>query len=160
MSKKSLLNKFVERGAELQFSFNISEVSAFRYEPLTNDALFHLPLIAICVLTVAKDQDSKVSAGQMGRLVGLLIENTISGFKGSSQLLGWSSTLRYRTAEAISFLEQVKLIEVSKDRKITITEDGNKFLLNVRREESELGVAVRALIRRAPELELQSEKLI
>lgn len=158
--KKSLLDQFVDSGRKLDFNFNFSRFNNFRYEPLKNDALFHLPLICICVLVISKEWTGQVLAGQMGRLVGILIENTIPGFKGSSQTLSWSTTLRYRAAEATSFLEQLKFISVSKDHRIEVSDAGNKFLLGIRREDSDLGLTLRALLRNASDIQKKSEGLL
>lgn len=143
----SLLNKFYELSKETSFQFTFSKDVKINYEPLTNDALFHIPLISISVLVLVKNSSKEISAGEIGRLVGLLLEETISGFKGSSQILGWSSTLRQRTAEAIAFLEQIKLIEVSESHQLSITEDGNRFVLELRKENTDLGQAVRGFFR-------------
>ena len=143
----SLLNKFYEMSKETSFQFAFSSDLKINYEPLTNDALFHIPLISISVLVLVKSSSKEISAGEIGRLVGLILEETIPGFKGSSQILGWSSTLRQRTAEAIAFLEQIKLISVTELHQLSITEDGNRFVLELRKENTDLGQAVRGFFR-------------
>lgn len=143
----SLLEKFRDLSKDTSFQFAISKDVKVNYEPLTNDALFHIPLISISVLVLIKNSKFLVDTGEVGRMVGLLLEETISGFKGSSQILGWSSTLRQRTAEAVAFLEEYRLLTVSESRQLSITDEGNKFILGLKNENTDLGQAVRGFFR-------------
>ncbi len=54
---------------------------------LSNEALFHLPLLAITILLLAKDR-RKPRVDEIGQLVGECFERTFTRFKGSSQHLG------------------------------------------------------------------------
>jgi hypothetical protein len=54
---------------------------------LSNEALFHLPLLAITVLLLAKTK-RKPRIDELGQLVGECFERTFVGFQGSSQHLG------------------------------------------------------------------------
>jgi len=78
---------------------------------LSNEAMFHLPLIAITILMMAKGH-VKPAVDEIGQLVGDCYERTFSGFRGSAQHLGWSASLRVRTVQALAFLEQANLVEV------------------------------------------------
>ncbi len=142
-NKDSLISQFLVESKKTDFKFSFSEKIKVNYEPLTNDALFHIPLISVAVLVLAKEAKEGVNTGEIGRLVGVIIEETIPGFKSSSQYLGWSSTLRHRTAEAVAFLEQFSFILVSAERVISVTAEGSKFVLNLRKEQSDIGQAVR-----------------
>lgn len=95
---------------------------------LGNDALFQLPLIALVILVLAKDR-RKPRVPELGQFVGETLEGSMLGFKGSSQQLGWSATMRIRTVTALNFLDYVGLISVENDRgKISITELGKKVV--------------------------------
>ncbi len=71
------------------------------------------------------------------------------GFKGSSQLLGWSANLRIRTVTALNFLESVCLIIIDeRNNKLNITKLGKKVIDEVFIYESDLSYNL-ALIDRA-----------
>lgn len=96
---------------------------------LGNDALFQLPLIALVILVLAKDK-RKPKVSELGQFVGETLEGSMPGFKGSSQQLGWSATLRIRTVTALNFLDYVGLVSIENDRgRITITELGKKVII-------------------------------
>lgn len=120
-----------------------AEISLNSYEPekthlLNNEALFQLPLISLIILLLAKDR-RKPRIPEIGQLVGESIEESMSGFKGSAQHVGWSANLRVRTVKAVSFLEQTNLISVSNRKgKIAITELGKKVIERAMRSEDSL----------------------
>lgn len=62
---------------------------------LDNEALFHLPLLAMTILLLSKSK-KKPKSDELGQLVGECFERAFVGFKGSSQHLGWSANLRMR----------------------------------------------------------------
>lgn len=113
-----------ESGAEIHFDNHEANKSHF----LNNEALFQLPLISLIILLMAKDR-RKPRVSEIGQLVGESIEESMSGFKGSAQHVGWSANLRVRTVKAISFLEHSLLIEIPNNKgKIKITELGKKVI--------------------------------
>lgn len=121
-------SEFFERvraeGLEVEFDHRAPATAA----RLSNEALFHLPLIAITVLMIAKGH-IKPSVEELGQLVGDCFERTFSGFRGSAQHLGWSASLRVRTVQALAFLEQAELVEIqSPDAKVVATTLGRKVL--------------------------------
>ena len=116
--------EFFERirmeGIEIDFDYR-SEAPPAR---LSNEAMFHLPLIAIAILMMAKGQ-VKPSVDGIGQLVGDCYEQSFPGFRGSAQHLGWSAALRVRTVQALTFLEQACLVEIeSVTKKIEVTSLG------------------------------------
>lgn len=95
---------------------------------LSNEALFHLPFLAITILVLAKDR-RKPPVDEIGQLVGECLERSFPGFKGSSQHLGWSANLRMRTVRALTFLETAELIDIGKHkRRIGISECGKRVI--------------------------------
>lgn len=116
--------EFFERirmeGIEIDFDYR-SEAPPAR---LSNEAMFHLPLIAIAILMMAKGH-VKPSVDGIGQLVGDCYEHSFPGFRGSAQHLGWSAALRVRTVQALTFLEQACLVEIeSVTKKIEATSLG------------------------------------
>lgn len=113
---------------------------------LSNEALFHLPLLALTILVLAKGR-RKPRVNHLGQLVGECFERTFAGFKGSSQHVGWSANLRVRTVRALTFLEAASLVEVSGDLVIA-TEAGREVVNTLfKNEESDLNFTVRTLER-------------
>jgi hypothetical protein len=95
---------------------------------LSNEAMFHLPLIAITILMMSKGH-SKPRVDEIGQLVGDCFERTFSGFRGSAQHLGWSASLRVRTVQALAFLEQAGLVEIGAPaKKISATTLGRSVI--------------------------------
>ena len=88
---------------------------------LSNEAMFHLPLIAITILAIAKGQTKPV-VDEIGQLVGDCFERVFPIFRGSAQHLGWSASLRVRTVQALSFLETARLVEIDEQgRRLSTT---------------------------------------
>lgn len=99
-----------------------------RRTELGNDALFQLPLIALVILVLAKDR-RKPKVSEIGQFVGETLEASMPGFRGSSQQLGWSATLRIRTVTALHFLDYAGLVTVQNDRgRVAITDLGKKVV--------------------------------
>ena len=95
---------------------------------LDNEALFQLPLICLIILLMAKDR-RKPKIPELGQLVGESLEQSIPGFKGSAQHVGWSANLRVRTIKAMTFLENSGLVEIpNRKGKLEITKLGKKVI--------------------------------
>ena len=83
MKYETFFNEIKEKGIEVRFD-NFDQSSTPR---LSNEALFHLPLLAATILMFAKDR-RKPKIDELGQIVGECFERTFTGFKGSSQQLG------------------------------------------------------------------------
>lgn len=95
---------------------------------LSNEAMFHLPLIAIAILMMSKGH-VKPSVDEIGQLVGDCYEQSFPGFRGSAQHLGWSASLRVRTVQALAFLEQARLVGIDpRSNKIASTQLGKEVV--------------------------------
>lgn len=114
--------------------------------PAKADALFHLPLLALSILVIAKVD--VLTTEQVGRRVAQLL---IEHFKDLHDVttLEWSITLRRRCAEALTFLETAKLIEVTglDVRLIEPSPLGKETLARGLRNESDVGLLARGLVR-------------
>lgn len=104
---------------------------------LSNEALFHIPLLAAFVLTLAC-LSRKPRTAEIGQMVGECIERTFTNFKGSSQRLGWSANLRIRTVAALGFLESASLVTVADKGIISATELGRKAIKSAFDEDDDL----------------------
>jgi len=143
MDYKSFFKAVRKNNVELRFD-NPREVHPAR---LSNEALFHLPLLAITILLLAKDR-RKPRVDEIGQLIGKCFERTFTGFKGSSQHLGWSANLQVRTVRALTFLETTGLVEVDKTKdRILISRKGRPVIDRALQQDSDLSYALRALER-------------
>ncbi|MEM9387215.1 MAG: hypothetical protein AAGA68_19290 [Pseudomonadota bacterium] len=114
---------------------------------LSNEALFHLPLLAIAILVLAKDR-RKPPIDEIGQLVGECLERSFPGFKGSSQHLGWSANLRMRTVRALTFLETAQLVSVDQSkRRIGISNAGKAVINRALALDSDLAYTLRLIER-------------
>jgi hypothetical protein len=114
---------------------------------LSNEALFHLPLLAMIILVLAKGH-KKPRASELGQLVGDCIERTLAGFKGSAQHVGWSANLRIRTIRALSFLEVAGLVTVEPDSSsITVTTLGRRVIVVATKEDGNLSSTLASIER-------------
>lgn len=129
------------RGDNLELRFDNPEES--RTQRLSNEALFHLPLLAITILMLSKDR-RKPKVDRIGQLVGECFERTFPGFKGSSQHLGWSANLRMRTVRALTFLETAELVEIDQQKnRIMCTKLGRRVVEAALKDDSDLSVTLR-----------------
>lgn len=137
--------KFFERvrneGIELRFD----NKRVFEGVLLSNEALFHLPLLALTLLMLSKGR-RKPSSQQIGQLVGECLEKSLVGFKGSAQHVGWSANLRVRTVRALNFLEIANLAKVDEIKGIIeATSLGHKVINTVLEKESGLSYTLRVI---------------
>lgn len=111
-----------------------------RRDALQNESLFHMPLIALSILSLAKGR-SKPKADEIGKLIGQCFEHSLATFSGSSQELGWSANLRIRTVKALTFLESTNLIIINKNTsRLEATPAGKKIVDGAIESEGELCV--------------------
>lgn len=120
-------DEFFTSLAKKNIKIVVTESKYNQSKGLDNEALFQLPLIAMIILLISKNR-RKADISDIGSLVGTLIEETMKGFKTSSQNLGWSANLRIRTVTALNFLEAVQLITINVHNKLCITELGKKVI--------------------------------
>lgn len=124
---------------------------------LSNEALFHLPLIAMTILLLSKTR-SKPKSDELGQLIGECFERAFKGFKGSSQYLGWSANLRMRTVKALTFLETANLVEVdTQDSKIKVTDSGKKVIYKAMDDETDLGYNLQVIERKYRDIRVEKQ---
>ena len=115
--------------------------------PPRTDALFHIPLLSLAIMVVARHHEFRVATS--GNEVANLLTEHFSELREVHRTLSSSFTLRRRCAEALVFLEFFGLIGVSStdDRSVSLTQKGKEFINRGRREDrSDTGILVRGLI--------------
>jgi hypothetical protein len=116
-----------------------------RRAPEAIDALFHLPLLALAIMVIARR--TPFSTTLLGRRVTSLLVEHFTALRQSSHGLETSITLRRRCADALAFLEAAGLTAVSQDRQriVTLTQEGKSHLDRAARDATDLGLFVRQL---------------
>lgn len=136
------LRDFFSRARDIDLQLQLDSQQVAPPTRLSNEAMFHLPLIAITILMISKGHVKPTVEG-IGQTVGDCFERTFAGFRGSAQHLGWSASLRVRTVQALSFLESAKLVEVNAlTRKIAATSLGRSVVERAVSVEGELAASL------------------
>ncbi|HAU0839799.1 TPA: hypothetical protein ACT9A3_002998 [Legionella pneumophila] len=158
MSDK-LISEFLISSESSNFNFKLTPRSEIKYSPLENDALFHLPFLAMAILAICKNRKYQPETGSIGEIMGIVFERTFVAFKSSKQMLSWSANLRARIVKAIIFLETAQLANVS-DKHIISTQIGKRLINKVFVESTPLGLAIRGIERNYRDLmeEIQMRK--
>ncbi|OOG13733.1 hypothetical protein [Pseudomonas sp. C9] len=122
------LREVLEKASSESLYIQAENIPVARRDAFQNESLFHLPLIAMAILMLAKGR-TKPKAEEIGQLIGECFEQALAGFKGSSQGLGWSANLRIRTVKALTFLEVSGFIKKDLSTgKLEATESGKKLI--------------------------------
>ena len=143
MNYEGLFRQVREHGIELSFDHPHQAPPS----GLSNEALFHLPLLAVTILMLSKGK-RKPRVDELGQIVGECFERTFVGFKGSSQHLGWSANLRVRTVRALTFLETAGLISTdTANNTISATPRGRDVIDTALDSETDLSFTLRVIER-------------
>ncbi len=136
---------FFDKVRDGSINFNFDNETPSHGGMLNNEALFHLPLLALTILLLSKGR-RKPKLQQIGQLVGECLEKSLLGFKGSAQHIGWSANLRVRTVKALSFLEISSLVKVNNIKGIIeSTELGNKVINTLFEKNTDLSYTLRVI---------------
>src|SRR5690349_577812 len=109
------LELFAERAGSMRLRLPAGEAyaRAATEAPETVDALFHLPLLALAIMTIARRE--KFPTVNLGRRVAVLLVEHFSALRNSAHAMDTSLTLRRRCVSALVLLEIVGLVTVSRD---------------------------------------------
>jgi hypothetical protein len=140
------VDEFLESvsAADLQLSTANVDAPPVR-APETIDALFHLPLLALAVMIIARQMPFRTVF--LGRSVAMLLIEHFAALRHSPHGLETSLTLRRRCADVLAFLEAAGLATVSQDqeRMVTLTLAGKNHIDRRGRDASDLGLLIRQL---------------
>lgn len=136
---------FFDQAAKPDIRLDLPPELSITAHSLSNEALFQLPLLAMTILAITKGS-AKPLLPEIGQLVGECLERTVTGFKGSSQDIGWSGNLRIRTIKALTFLEATNQIAVDKrTRRISATELGKMVYQSAIGGDSPLAMSMKTI---------------
>jgi hypothetical protein len=130
--------------ADIRFPLPTGRIPDTR-APEDVDALFHLPLLALAIMTAARHRPFRTVA--LGQTVARLLVERFTALRDTPRTLERSVTMRRRSVDALVFLEATGLVSVSldDDREITLTEDGKTRLDRARRTMGDMGLLLRQL---------------
>jgi hypothetical protein len=148
--------EFFDEASRLSVALNDDSSKGTHAVALSNEALFQIPLLAMTILAFAKGQ-KKPHLSQVGQLVGECLERSITGFKGSTQGIGWSANLRIRTVRALTFLEVSGLVSLSRTKLISTTDQGKKLIDEAFRLDGRLSIALKTIERAYQNISSESQ---
>lgn len=117
----------------VNFEFNVGKSAS----QLSNEAIFHLPLLAFAILSLAVCQ-RPIRTKEVGQIIGECFERVFKSFKGSARFLGWSTNLRVRTVAALALLEHVELVTVDEKSMVKSTDQGRIIIKAVEKSDLDL----------------------
>lgn len=139
------VDSFLQRVSEHNIHLPAASESTTGSAPECIDALFHLPLLALAILVIARRKPFRTTV--LGWEVSRLLTERFAALKKAPHALEASLALRRRCADALAFLEAAGLVLVSQDhlRTVTLSVDGKAHLDHATRESTDLGLLVRQL---------------
>lgn len=119
--------------------------TASRRAPETIDALFHLPLLALATMILARRTPFRTAV--LGSKVAMLLVEHFAALRRSPHGMETSLTLRRRCADALAFLEAAGLVTISDDRQrtVSLTLVGKTHIDHALHDTTDLGLLVRQL---------------
>jgi hypothetical protein len=139
------IDAFLERISERNLSLPATREGTTGRAPEKVDALFHLPLLALAEMVIARRKPFRTTV--MGSEVASLLTEHFTALGHTPHALETSLTLRRRCADALAFLEAAGLVVVSPDRlrTVTLSSAGKSNLDRATRDATDLGLLVRQL---------------
>lgn len=133
-----------DAGVQLQVDVNALEAT----RTAMTDALFHLPLLALCIVVVAGDRRRTPTSQVTALSAGVLCQH-FAGLRRATRRLDWSVALRTRCADALAFLEVAGLGRAvgREERIFELTPAGREFLRGALSDSGSIGPLARGLLR-------------
>lgn len=143
------LDEFAAEARKAGVHLTVNAEHLDRVARLGTDGLFHIPLLALCMLIVAREKKGAFATADLAAWVGATLGQHFSGIHAARRKLEWSLPHRRRCADALVFLENVQLVVVQEApyRCVRCTAAGLEFIRKVLQSSDEIGVFCRGLIR-------------
>jgi hypothetical protein len=126
-----------------------------------DEGLYHIPLVSICALIIARNKTGSLQTADIALWVGATLARHFAKSNEIYRRNEWSFEYRRRCADAIIFLENVGLVQVIEpNREISCTDAGKVFLRDVGRQTNDIGVLARELTRAFTAAEQQGLTLL
>jgi hypothetical protein len=149
------------RGANIQLRVSTEHLD--RAARLSADGMFHIPLVALCMLVVAQSQRGTLATSDLAAAwTGATLGRHFSNIQAAHRRLEWSLAHRRRCAEALVFLENVGLVTVNgpSNRQVKCEARGTAMLSDLVRRGDEAGLLVSGLRRAYVAVELHGLDLL
>jgi hypothetical protein len=116
---------------------------------LSAEGIFHIPLLALCMLVVAQARRGTLETSDLAAWTGATLGRHFSNIQAAHRRLEWSLAHRRRCAEALVFLENVGLVAVrgTSIRRVKCEAGGTAMLGDLVRRGGEAGLLVGGLRR-------------
>lgn len=143
------LDQFVDETKQSSLRLQVNTESLNRIALQPDDGLFQVPLLAICVLVVARARRGGLQTADIAVWTGATLTRHFSRDELSRRRLDWSLHHRKRAADALVFLENLEFIIVKEvpNRCITCTTAGLAFVAKLIRQTDQVGMLARGLLR-------------
>ena len=124
--------------------------------------LFHIPLLALCILIVSRKKQGEFSTSDLAAWTGATLSRHFSGIQAARRKLEWSIEHRRRCADALVFLENIELVTVEETphRAVRCTDRGLDFIRHLLPLQDEVGLLVRGLDRSYRAVEARGLELL
>jgi len=141
------LEQFIRSVEAAEVRLTVDGVSLAAMKRARDDSFFQSPLLSLCAVVVAKGRDGDLKTADVPTWVGAALTKHFDSSAVIRRQLDWSLDYRRRCADAIVFLENLGLVQVSLDaaHSIKCTERGQRFIREALRQANETGVLVRGL---------------
>jgi len=143
------LDEIASQATEANVTLRVDTDALSRVSGTTIEGLFHVPLLALTILVIARARRSGLPTRDLATwTVGTLVKH-FEALRLARGRIQWSVVLRRRCADALVFLENVGLAGVREVpmRTVYISTSGRDFILKLARAADEAGVLVRQLER-------------
>jgi hypothetical protein len=133
----------------LDIRLRVSAEHLDRAARLSADGMFHIPLLALCMLVVAQSQRGALPTSDLAAWTGATLGRHFSNIQAAHRRLEWSLAHRRRCAEALVFLENVGLVTVNgtSTRQVRCEARGTEMLSDLVKRGDEAGLLVSGLRR-------------
>ena len=143
------LDQFTEEARKASLHLRVDPEHLSRVARMGSDGLFHVPVLALCILIVARGKNGALATADLAAWTGATLGRHFSSIEAAHRKLEWSLQHRRRCADALVFLENVKLVVVQETpgRSVRCTPDGLAFVGSLLRRVDEIGLFCRGLDR-------------
>jgi hypothetical protein len=156
------LQQFIEDARIKDLRLNVAAERLDNAARSRHEGLFHVPLLAICILVVSHRLTPKLRTSELASWTGATLGHYFYGAQAARRKLEWSLEHRKRCADALLFLENLELatIEEVPERQIRCTQAGLQFLNERTKKPDEIGTMIRGLDRSCRSIDLEGLQLL
>lgn len=143
------LDEFAEEARKVGLQLRVDTDHLDRVARLASDGLFHVPLLAFCILVITRARKGGLETADLAAWTGAALGHHFSSIQAAHRKLEWSIQHRKRCADALVFLENVALVIVEEkpSRTVRCTTGGLDVVRKLLRRPDEVGVLARGLDR-------------